>query len=66
LVELETNRNVVGLLGIGRPNTTRFRVTADVLTRHWGDVYPSKLVNTELTKELAQDRFLATILLNGR
>jgi hypothetical protein len=43
----------------------RFRVAADVLTGHWGEFYPPKLVTTELTKELTQDRFLARILLMG-
>jgi hypothetical protein len=43
----------------------RFTVAADVLTGHWGEFYPPKLVKDELTKELAQDRFLARILLMG-
>jgi hypothetical protein len=43
----------------------RFRVAADVLMGHWGEFYPPKLVTTELTKELTQDRFLARILLMG-
>jgi hypothetical protein len=43
----------------------RFRVAADVLTGHWGEFYLPQLVNTKLTKELAQERFLARILLMG-
>jgi hypothetical protein len=56
----------VGLLGKhGQILQEIQRVAADVLMGHWGDFYPPKLVNTKPTKELAQDRFLARILLMG-
>jgi hypothetical protein len=40
-------------------------VPSEVLTGHWGEFYPSKLVKNGLTKEQAQDRFFARILLMG-
>jgi hypothetical protein len=43
----------------------RFETAAKVLTGHWGEFYPTKLVKNGLTKEQTKDRFLARILLMG-
>lgn len=43
----------------------RFKISADVLTGHWGDFHPPNLVKDGRTKAETQDRFLARILLMG-
>jgi hypothetical protein len=43
----------------------RLRTAADVLIGHWGDFFPSKLIDQHITKEEAGDRLLARIFLAG-
>jgi hypothetical protein len=43
----------------------RFKISASVLIGHWGDFHPSKQAKDGVTKEEAQDKLLARILLMG-
>jgi hypothetical protein len=74
LTQLETDCDVIGLLNKleemafstgGDLDPFLFETAAKVLTGHWGEFYPTKLVKNGLTKEQTKDRFLARILLMG-
>jgi hypothetical protein len=43
----------------------RFKISVDVLGGHWGDFHPTNLGKYGVTKEEAQDRFLARVFLMG-
>jgi Zinc knuckle len=43
----------------------RFKISAEVLGGHWGDFHPTNLNKYGVTKEEAQDRFLARVFLMG-